>query len=140
MQRGNRTVMACVHRLKHVYRFVSATLSNDDSIWTHPETLDQKVTCCHGFRKRLCYQADYMRLFELEFGNILNGEEPLSFRNELRKAVQKRTLSGSGSTGDDDIHASDHAVSKEFRRLLRQCVICQEIPHGQPACSKPTDG
>ena len=80
--------MTGVHGLKHVEGFLAAALAEDDAVGTHAQrVLDQFALAdfalaFHVGRARL-HAAD-MRLLELKFGRVLDGDEALLVGNKRR--------------------------------------------------------
>ena len=84
--------MAGVHGLQHVHRLRPAHLAQDDAVGPHAQRVLDQIA--HGDlavafevgRPRL--QAHDVRLLQLQFGGILDGDHPLAGVDQLRHGVQ----------------------------------------------------
>ena len=97
--------MAGVHRLQHVEGFLAAALAEDDAVGTHAQrvldevALLQLAMALDVGRTRL--HARDMRLLQLQFGGVLDGDQPLVLGDEGRQRVEHRRLAGAGAARDD---------------------------------------
>ncbi len=64
-----------------------------------------------------------MRLLQLQFGRVFDGDDAFLGRNERRERVQQRGFSGAGSARDDDVHLGLHGGFEQLHHARR---------HGQP--------
>ena len=107
MHRGDRTVMAGVHRLQHVKRFRAAHLAYDDPVRTHAQRIPHQIALRHLPRAfeagRPGLQADHVRLLELQLCRILDGDNAFAVIDELAQGVQQRRLAGTGAARDQNI-------------------------------------
>ncbi len=109
VDRGERSVVAGVHGLQHVERFLAADFAHHDAVRAHTQAVDQQLALpdrAMAFQVgRPGLQARHVRLLQLQFGRVFNGDDALFGRDEGRQSVQQRGLSGAGSARDDDVHA-----------------------------------
>src|SRR5215813_6800510 len=107
MHRGDRTIMARVHRLQHVKCFRAAHLAYDDSVRTHAQGIPHQIALCHLPRAfeagRPSFQTDHVRLLKLQLCRILDGDNAFTVINELAHGVQQRRLAGTGTARDQNI-------------------------------------
>src|SRR5579871_5363760 len=113
---GHRAFVAGVHRLQHVEGFLAAALAEDDAVGPHAErVLDEFALANFALAldvRRPGFHAADMRLLQLQFRRVLDGDEALLFGNEGRQGVEHRRLAGAGAAGDDERHArTDAAIS-----------------------------
>ena len=100
--------MAGVHRRKKIERLRTPNLPQYDPVRPHPQSVFDKVAHCdlaialHIGRAR--FQPNDVRLHQLQFGGILNGNHPLATIDVAGNGVQHRGLAGAGSTGNQDVH------------------------------------
>ena len=65
---------------------------------------------------RVSMRAD-MRLLQLQFGGVLDGDQALLLRDEGRQRVEHRGLAGAGAAGDDRGDARLHGGGQQLRHL-----------------------
>ena len=76
--------MTGVHGLQHVQRFLAADFADDDAVGTHTQAVDQqfalphRAVCLRGWRAG--FQAHHMRLLQLQFGRVFDGDDALLAR------------------------------------------------------------
>ena len=93
MHGRQRSVVAGVHRLQHVERFLAADLADDDAVGAHTQGVDDELPLAdralafHVGRARL--EPRHVLLAELEFGRVLDRDDPLV----AREMKQDSTLS-----------------------------------------------
>ena len=68
---------------------------------------------------------------EFQLRGILHRDDALLFRNELREDVQQRRLSGTGSSGDQNIAPRPHRLLQEERHRPGQSAEADQILIGQ---------
>ena len=109
MDRRQRSIMSGVHCLQHVEGFAPAHLADDDAFRSHSQAVSNQVPRCDlalafdVWWSRL--QSHNMWLLQLQFGRVLDRDNPLVVRNEAREYVQLRRLSRARTAGDNDILA-----------------------------------
>src|SRR5579862_8799620 len=85
VNRGQRAVMARVHRLQHVERFLAAHLADDDAVGTHTQGVDEQLAHVDGaFAFDVGWarlQANDVFLVQLQFGRVFNRDDALAIRN-----------------------------------------------------------
>ena len=73
--------MAGVHGLEHVDRLRPATLTHDDPVGPHSQGVDQEQPLRHLAMAldvgRPGLQPHHVGLLQLEFGRVLDGDDPL---------------------------------------------------------------
>ena len=139
-----RAVLTGRHRLEHVEGLARSTLPDDDPVGSHVQPVAQQVAdgdlALALEVRRAGLELDDMRLVELQFGGILDGDDPLVLGDERRQDVERRGLPGTGAAGDEDIEACLDAGAQEVEHLGRgrpepdEVVdgdrLRRELPHG----------
>ncbi|OPY10607.1 MAG: hypothetical protein A4E66_01514 [Syntrophus sp. PtaB.Bin001] len=144
MNGRQRSVVTGIHRLKHVQHFFGADFADDNPVWPHSQAVPDQIALGHFtlafdiFGPR--FQADDMFLFELEFGGILDGDNPFVSRNKTGKNIEHRGLSSSRSAGNKDIETGGDNAFQEFSDFRRQCLEGDEIIHLQGIDGEAADG
>ena len=119
VRRGERAVVARVHRLEHVERLAAAALADDDAVGAHAERvlheIADRVLAAALEVRRARLERDDVRLLELELGGVLDGDDALVRRDRAREHVEQRRLAGAGAAGDDDVLLRVHAAREEAR-------------------------
>ena len=113
VDRGERAVVTRVHGLQHVERFLAADFADDDAVGPHTQAVDQQLALPHravafevggpGFQTR------HVRLLQLQFGRVFDGDDALLARDEAGERVEQGGFAGAGSARDDDVQARLHA-------------------------------
>src|SRR5690606_32559150 len=107
VDRGQRPIVAGVHRLEHVERLGATTLTDDDPVGTHTQGIADQVA--DGDRtlaldvRRAGLQGEDVLLMELQLGGVLYRDDSLVGGDVGREDVQGRRLAGAGTAGDDDV-------------------------------------
>ena len=120
VQRGERAVVAGVHRLQHVERRAVADLADDDAVGPHAQRVAHEVAggdlapSLDVRRTRL--QPDDVLLAQLQFGGVLDRDDALVARDERRQHVQRRRLARAGAAADEDVQPAAHAGREQVRR------------------------
>jgi len=100
MDGGQRAVVAGVHGLQHVQRFLAADLAHDDPVRPHTEAVDQQLALPNSAISfevgRARFQTDDVRLLQLQFGSVFDGHDALLAVDEGRKRIEQRGLTGAG--------------------------------------------
>ena len=121
MQRGERTVVPCVHGLQHVDRLAAAHLSHHDPVGPHTQRIDDE----HADGDLACtldggvtgLKAGDVRLGgKLELGGVLDGHDALARVDLARQGVEQRRLARSGSPHHGDVLPGAH------RRPQKACI------------------
>ena len=76
---------------------------------------------------RARFHARDMRLLQLQFGRVFDGDQALLVRDEGRQRVEHRGLAGAGAAGNDRGHARLHGGGKQFRHLRAQRADFDEL-------------
>jgi hypothetical protein len=84
------------------------------------------------------FEAPDMKLLQLQFGSVLNGDQALFAGDEAGQGVKKGGLAGAGTAGDDQRNPAAHRRLQQFghRRAQRADVdqaIDVEWPFGELA-------
>ena len=114
VDRGQRAVVAGVHRLEHVERLGAADLADDDPVGPHAEGVADEVAdpdlalALDVRRPRL--ERDDVPLQQPQLGRVLDGDDPLGGRHVGGDGVQQRRLPGAGAAGDEDVELAAHAL------------------------------
>ena len=99
--------MTGVHGLQHVQRFLAADFADHDAVGPHTQAVDQQLALAHralAFEVgRAGFEARHVRLLQLQFGRVFDGDDALLGVDEGRQRVEQRGLTGAGSAGDDDV-------------------------------------
>ncbi len=110
VDRAHRAIVAGVHRLQQVEHLGSAHFADDDAFGAHAQAvLDPDRAWSPRPRPRgsaAGFQADDMRLLQLQFGRVLAGDDALFLVDVVRQAVEERRLAGARTAGDDDVAAT----------------------------------
>jgi hypothetical protein len=105
-----RPVVAGVHRLEHVERFLAADLADDDAVGPHAQRVDDELALADRAlaldvgRPRL--EPRDVLLVELQLGGVLDRDDALALGDEAREHVQQRRLAGAGAAADEHVQAS----------------------------------
>ena len=96
VDRGQRPVVARVHRLQHVQGLGPADLADDDPIRPHAQRIAHQIAdrylalALDVLGPRL--QAQDVALVELELGCVLDRHDPLRVGDRRREGVEQRRL------------------------------------------------
>ena len=79
---GQRSVVAGVHRLQHVERFLAADLADDDAIGAHTQGVDHQLPLADRALafdvRRPRFEPRHVLLVQLQFGGVLDGDDALA--------------------------------------------------------------
>src|SRR5262245_2782474 len=97
--------MAGVHGLKHIERFLTATLTDDDAIGTHAKGVLDKFALAYlafafGVRRPGLHSPNMWKL-ELQFGGVFNGDNSFLGRNVARHRIQQSRFAAAGAARND---------------------------------------
>src|ERR1035437_39487 len=113
VERGQRTVVTGVHRLEHVERLTTATLSDDNPIGPHAQRVDHQFADRHTAAAldvgRPGLERHHVLLAELELGGVLDGDDALVLGDEAGEDVECGGLSRPGAAADHHVEAAAHA-------------------------------
>ena len=123
VDRGQRAVVARVHRLEHVERLGAADLADDDPVGPHAECVadelaDADLALSFDVR-RTRLERDDVPLQQPQLGRVLDGDDPLGRRNEGGDGVQQRRLAGAGAARDEDVQLALDALARGTRPPAR---------------------
>ena len=127
VNRGQRAVVAGVHGLQHVQRFLAAHLTDDDAVGTHTQRVDHQLALLDrafafdvgGPR----FQAHDVVLVQLQFGRVFDRDDAFAVGNVGRKHVEERRLAGAGAAGDQNVQARFHAAAQKFQHRRSVSVL-----------------
>ena len=122
VDRGQRSVVAGVHRLEHVERLGAANLADDDPVGPHPECVANEVANAHlalAFHvRRARLERDDVPLEQPELGRVLDSDDPL-VRGDVRgDGVQERRLTRACTARDQHVQLPANALREEVGGLL----------------------
>jgi hypothetical protein len=90
--------VAGVHRLQHVQRLLAAALADDDPVRTHTQAVDQQFALPHGAMalevRGPGFQPRHMRLLQLQFGRVFDGDNALLRRDKEGERVEQGGFAG----------------------------------------------
>ena len=93
VDRGQRALVARVHRLEHVQRLGAANLADDDPVRPHAQRVADELADPHLALaldvRRAGLEADPVLLLELELGCVLDRDDALRLGDEGRQRVQR---------------------------------------------------
>ena len=142
VHRGERPVVARVHRLEHVERLGAAHLADDDPVGAHAqrvahEVADRDVALALDVR-RASLEAEHVALVERELGGVLDRHDPLVVRDRRRERVQQRRLARARAARDEHVALGLDAAAQELDRLLRERADVDHVLHREaPAAELP---
>ncbi len=117
MHGAQRSVVTGVHRLEHVQSLAASHLPDDDPVGPHAkrvahELSDRDASLALDVRRpRL--ESKNVALMELQLGCVFDRDDTLPVRDGTGERVQKRRLTGTRTTGDEDVELSLDAASEE---------------------------
>src|SRR5690554_4927001 len=131
VNRGQRVVVTGVHRLEHVQGLRATDLTDDDAVGTHTQGVPDQITDPHltlaldvggpGL------QCEHVLLMELQLGGVLHGDDALVTGDVAGQHVQGGGLTGTGTTGDDDVEAATDAGPEEVGDPLGEGAELDEV-------------
>src|SRR5829696_662059 len=133
MDRRQRALVACVHRLEHVQGLGAPDLADDDPVGAHPQRVPDELAdadlalALDVGRARL--ERDHVLLLELKLGGVLDCDDALVTGDEGRDCVQRRRLTGTCTTRDQDVELSADARGEKLGRLRGQRVERDQVVH-----------
>src|SRR5665213_1601921 len=121
-----RAVMAGIHRLQHVHGFRAADFAQDDAVGAHAQRVLQKVAdgdLALAFEVGRTRLEPYdVRLLQLQFGSVLDGDDALARVDHLRHGVEQGGLARARAARDQNIKARARG-DLEHRRHRRGDVL-----------------
>ncbi len=140
VDRGERAIVAGVHRLQHVEGFGPAAFADDDPIGPHAEGIFHEVADrvfagpfdVGGLR----FQPHDVLFGELQLGRVFDRDDPLLIGNEIAEAIEQRRFAGARAAGDQDVFPSEHRGPQELgdrarHRPLGNEVVDDHLPLGK---------
>ena len=139
--------MAGVHGLEHVDDLLAARLADDDPVGPHPQGVFQTVSGRHlalAFDVgRAAFHPAHVGLLQLEFGRILDREDPFGIVDEGTERVERRGFTRTGTARHDDVEAGGHGGLKvgghflgkgaELHQVVDAQLVLFEFPDGNEA-------
>ena len=96
---GHAAVVAGVHRLQHVERLAAAHLADDDAVGPHAQRVADQIALrdlAASFQTGGAgFQPHDVRLLQLQFRGVLDGDDALADIDQPRQRVQQRGLARS---------------------------------------------
>src|SRR5215472_23583 len=97
--------MASVHGLKHVERFLTSALTDDNAIGTHPKGVLYKLALADlpfafGVRRSGLHAAN-MRKLQLQLSRVFDGDNSFLGGNVTRHSIQQGGLAAAGAARND---------------------------------------
>ena len=138
-----RAVVARVHRLQHVERFLAADLADDDAVGAHAEGVHHELALADGAlpfdvgRARL--EPRDVLLVQLQLRRVFDRDDALAVGDEARQHVEQRRLAGAGAAADQTVEPRAHAVREKVEHRLRQRAQRDEVVGLQPLGRKTAD-
>src|SRR5579872_784146 len=121
VNRGHRAFVAGIHGLEHVEGFLAAALAEDHAVGPHAQRVFHQIALPDfalafdvGWPR--LHAAD-VRLLQLQFGGVLDGEQAFFFGNEGGQRVEHRGLARTGAAGNDHRDARLHGGRQHLRHL-----------------------
>ena len=101
MDGSERSVMAGIHRLQHIERFLASNLTHDDAVRSHTQRIDQKLPLVNStFPFNVWwprFQADDVILMQLQFCRVFYTYNSFAVGDKRGQNVQQRGLSSAGT-------------------------------------------
>ncbi|MNI19368.1 hypothetical protein D3C73_728040 [compost metagenome] len=134
--------MAGVHRRQHVQRLDAAHFADHDTVRTHPQAVAHQLPLAHLAApldvRRPGFQAHHVGLLQLQFGRILDGDDPLVVRNETGQHIEHGGLAAAGTAGNQHVQApTDNRLEQQGngrgqRPHLDQAVGIEQVHRKAP--------
>ena len=141
---GHRAVVAGVHRLEHVEGFGAANLANDDPVRTHPQRVAHERALIDLPApldiRRPRFERDDVILLELQFGRVLDGDDPFGVVDHTGERVEQGGLARAGAARHDDVQAAARRDLKCRGELGRQASRVNESGEVENRAGKLADG
>ena len=143
VDRRQAAVVAGVHGLQHVQRLGAADLADDDAIGPHAQRVDDQVALLDRALaldvRRPGLEADDVALPQHQLGGVLDGDDPLAFRDEAGEHVQQRRLAGAGAAADDDVQPAGDGRDHEVEHRAGQRLAIDQVGAAQAIGPEPAD-
>ena len=128
--------------MEHVQGLGTAALADDDAVGTHAEGRPQKLPLVDAALfvevRRAGFELDHVALLQLEFGGVLNGDDPFLLRDEAGEGVQRGRFTRTGAAGNQNGRLGLHGGRKEFqhgrhyRLVLDHFLLRDHVPAETP--------
>ena len=77
--------------------------------------------------RRASFQTQHMILLHLQFGGVLNRDDPLIGPDEARQRIEQRRFSGTGAAADDHVQPSFNRPFQEHDHFRRERSEPQQV-------------
>ncbi len=129
------TVVAGIHGLQHVQRGTVADLPDDDPVRAHPQRVTYQLPDRDPASvlqvRRPRFHPEHMILAQLQFGGVLDGDDPFVGGHERRQHVQAGRLARTGAAADHDVQPAAHARPQQVGYRGSHGAEGDEITHGE---------
>ena len=119
--------MTGVHRLQHVERLAAPAFTHDDAIGPHAQRILDQIPDGDGPAPLGIggprFQRHQVRMHQLQLGRILDRDQPLTHRNQVRQHVQQCGLARACAARDDDALVLLHTDAQEFHHRRRGALV-----------------
>ena len=136
--------MTGVHGLEHVQRLRAAALSDDDPVGSHTERVADKVAdpdlACSFRIGRARLECHDVLTLDLQFGRLLNGDQPLAVGDEVGQYIQHRRLAGAGTADHDHADLAPHQGFQEHGGVHAERSQPDEVLHDEGPFWELPDG
>ena len=140
---SHRAFVAGVHGLEHVEGFLAAALAENDAIGPHAQrVLDQFTLTDFALAfdiGRTRFHAADMRLLQLQFGGVLDGDQAFLLRDEGGERVEHRRFAGTGAAGNDSGDARPHRRRQHLGHRRAQRADLDQLAEVQRLLGKLAD-
>ena len=145
VNRGERAVVARVHGLQHVERFLAADLADDDAVGAHTQRVDHQLPLVDRALAfdvgRARFQPNDVFLVELQFGRVFNRHDAFAIGNVGRQHVQETSFfrrryrrKSKYSGGPSRIRQASSSIGAV------KVLICDQIVRHQAIAAETPDG
>lgn len=133
-----------IERGKQSEQFGAPTLSQHDSVRSHPEGLSQQPIECQrsdplGVRLAR-FERHPMRMGETEFRDILDSDDPLPRRSQVEQRTQHRCFSAARAAGHEQVATSCDRTAQHRRDRLLAHTECDKAFEVRRLRTRETDG
>ena len=141
---GDGAVVAGVHGLQHVQRFLAADLAQDDAVGPHAQRVDDQLALANGSLAfevgRTALQPGHVLLLDLQFGGVFDGDDALGGGDESGEDVEQRGFARAGAAGDDNVEPRADCAAQDLQHLRGQRAMAQQVVGGQRDGAEAADG
>src|ERR1700679_2174094 len=130
------SAVASVHRLQQVVTALIANLAHDDPVRTMPESSGQELTRSDGNLAGNRFDrlpANGIGMGYLQFGWLLNHDEPFVMGNVIEQRLHQSCFARSGPTADDPVLLLVDKANNRVPNVRRQAAGGNQLVRGIPA-------